>query len=88
MALIASCSHAAYLAAECHVSFPVAVYAWPGDSFNIPLGGDTNPGGTEETLVQHVCASVITNSTSLEDLILHVIAVVLNIALKLPFCSH
>jgi hypothetical protein len=81
MALIASCSQAAYLAAECHVSFPVAVYVWPGDSFNIPLGGDTNPGGTEETLVQHVCASVIASSTSLEDLILYVIAVIFNVTL-------
>jgi hypothetical protein len=61
------------------------VYVWPGCSLNIPLGGNIEPRGTEETLVQDVCASVIASSARLEDLILNVIAIGFNISLQFPF---
>jgi hypothetical protein len=82
---MASCSQAAYLAAECHVSLPAAVYVCPGDSLNIPLGGNTESRGTEETLVQEVCATVIASRTSLENLILNVVTIIFNISLQFPF---
>jgi len=84
---MASCSQAAYRAAECHVSFPAAVYVCPGDSFNIPLGGNTEPRGTEETLVQQVCTSVVASRTSFEDLVLNVVTMVCNVSLQLPVGS-
>jgi hypothetical protein len=63
------------------------VYVCPGDSFNIPLGGNTDPRGTEETLVQDVSPSVIASSPSNEYLVLDFIAVVFNVSLKFPLSS-
>ena len=81
---MASCSQAAYRAAECHVSFPAAVYVWPADSLNIPPGGYTEPRGTEETPVQDISPSVVASNPSLENFILNVVTVFCDVSLQFP----